>query len=151
MKHTNFILIALLLSTFSASVTLADSSVREEENFVLEVAKKNNSEYKISNILHKKGIQKNKAIELTRNIITTDPTLFTFMTESYATQSKLSLKNVYSELANYALYQKNVDFTSYSFLVKFTHSIKKVPLSASELKNIEQISNKEQLIYDTFA
>ena len=151
MKNNNFILIALLLSTFSASVTLANSSVREEENFVLEVAKKNSSEHKISNLLHKRGIHKNKALELTRNMITTEPTLFTFMIESYATQSKLNLKNVYSELANYALYQKNVDFTSYSFLVKFTHSLKKAPLSANELKNIEQISSKEQLIYDTFA
>ncbi len=148
MKNNNFILIALLLSTFSASVTLADNVAIGGENFILEVAKKNSSEHKISTILHKKGMNKNKAIELTQNMITIDHTLFTFMAESYAMQSKLSLKDIYSELANYALYQKNVDFTSYSFLVKFTHSVKKAPLSASELKDIEQISNKEQLIYE---
>ena len=151
MKTNNFILIALLLSTFSASVTFADNSVREEENLVLKVMKKNSSEQKISQFLYERGIEKNKSLELTRNIMTIDPTLFTLMAESYAIQSKLSLKDVYSELANYALYQKNVNFTSYSFLVKFTHSIKKVPLSANELENIEQISNKQQLIYDTFA
>ncbi len=151
MKNNNFILIALLLSTFSASVTLADNSIKEEENLVLKVSKKNSSEHKISTILHEKGIEKNKALELTYKMIKVNPTLFTLMAESYATQSNLNLKNIYRKLADYALYQKNVDFTSYSFLVKFTHSVKEAPLSATELEDIEQISNKEQLIFNAFS
>ena len=140
----------LTLTLLATTLTLGAAIPRELNATTKQQA--NSISNQLASTLYRRGIDEHKAQELVEMMInSTDEELFSFMVQSFSKESGINLDLIYTQLSNLALQRKNVDFTSYSFLVNFTHSIKKVSLTKEELTLIEGISTKNHLIYNTFS
>jgi len=73
------------------------------------------------------------------------------MVHNYVHSLKISHDTIYEELSKLALARKKADFTSYDFLVKFTHSVYKTKISKDNLNKLVSISTNNRLLCEVFA
>ena len=139
----------LTLTLLTVSLTLNASIPRELRTNTRQENKSISN--RVATILFQRGIDSNKAQELSQAIINTNEKLFSIMLKNFSTHCKIETESIYQELSKLALSKKSVDFTSYSFLVKLTQLTKQKHLNSDELKKIEEISTKNQIIYKAFA
>lgn len=104
----------------------------------------------IANKLFNRGIEKNKALQISQNFIGENEELFTLMVHNYGHSLKISHDTIYSELSKLALARKKADFTSYDFLVKFTHSVHKTKISKDDLNKLASISTNNRQLHKVF-
>lgn len=140
----------LTLTLLATTLTLGAAVPREFNQTTKEQRKSISSQ--IAATLSKRGIEEKKAQEFVQEMLkSTDQEVFTFMVQTFSNESSININAIYEELGKRALQKKNVDFSSYSFLVSLTHSIKKTILSSKELSALEEISTKNTLISNTFS
>jgi len=144
MKTRNILTLTLLATT----LTLGAAVPRELNATVKQ--KSNSISNQIANTLYNRGIEIKKAHELSHNLINVDEELFSFMVQTYSNETGIELNEINHELGKLALNKKSVDFSSYSFLLKLSQTIKKEHLTTAELQVIENISTKNQIIYKAF-
>ena len=139
----------LTLTLLTVTLTLNASIPRELRTITRQ--ENNSISNRVANILFERGIDASKAQELSQAIIKTDEKLFSIMLENFSTHCEIDKETIYQELSKIALSKKSVDFTSYSFLIKLTQLTKQKHLNSGQLKKIEEISTKNQIIYKAFA
>jgi len=144
MKTRNILTLTLLATTLTLG-----AAVPKEINHTIK-QQTNSISSQIANTLFNRGIELEKAQELSHNIITVDEELFSFMIQTYSNETGIQLNEIYHELGKLALSKKNVDFSSYSFLLKLSQTIKKEHLTATELQLIENICTKNRIIHKSF-
>lgn len=139
----------LTLTLLATTLTLGAAVPRE----LIKTTKQqsNSISNKIANTLYRRGIEADKAQELSQTIINVDEEVFAFMVQTYATSTGMPLDEIYHELGKMALTKKQVDFSSYSFLLKLSQTLKKERLTNKDLKKIENIATRNQLIHNSFA
>ena len=142
---TRYILTLTLLAT---TLTLGAAVPRELNATVKQQS--NSISSQIATTLYNRGIEMDKAQELTHNIIDVNEELFSFMVQNYSNETGATLDEIYYELGKLALSKKSVDFSSYAFLVKLSQKIKKEHLTTTELQLIDTISTKNKIIYKAF-
>ena len=145
MTTKNLLLSTLLATglTLGATTTLQSLPKAQTQSFSIST--------QIVSSLYSKGLEEEKAYELTLAMINTDEELFTFMVQNFSHKSDISMGKISHELGKIALNRKKADFSSYSFLIKLTQSIKKEHLSSQELSTLESIAARNQLIFHTFS
>jgi len=143
---TTKILTLTLLAT-----TLAFSAALPRELTATTKQQTNSISNQIANILYKRGIEEDKAQELSHAMINTNEELFAIMINNFVNTSGINKDDVLNELSKLALNKKNVDLTSYAFLVKLMHSLKNSTLNEVELKKIAEVSTKNSMIFKVFA
>lgn len=104
----------------------------------------------IANKLFNRGIEKDHALTISQNFIGENEELVSLMIHNYMHSLKISNDTMYTELSKLALAKKKVDFTSYDFLVKLTHSIDKAEISKDNLKKLASISADNRLLHKVF-
>lgn len=138
----------LTLTLLATTLTLGAAVPRELNATTKQQS--NSISNKIANTLYRRGIEADKAQELSQTIINVDEELFAFMVQTYAISTGITLDEIYHQLGKMALAKKQVDFSSYSFLLKLSQTIKKEHLTNKDLKNIENITTRNQLIHNSF-
>jgi len=138
----------LTLTLLATTLTLGAAVPRELNATVKQ--RSNSISNQIATTLYNRGIEMDKAQELSTNIINVDEELFSFMVQTYSNETGIQLEEIYHELGKLALSQKSADFSSYAFLLKLSQTIKKEHLTTTELELIGNISTKNQIIYKAF-
>jgi len=144
MKTRNILTLTLLATT----LTLGAAVPRELNATVKQ--KSNSISNQIAITLYNRGIELEKAQELSHNIIDVNEELFSFMLQTYSNETGIGLDEIYQELGKLALGKKSVDFSSYAFLVKLSQTITNKHLTTTELQVISNISTKNQIIFKAF-
>ena len=138
----------LTLTLLATALTLNATALHQQ--VPTKIQQTNSISSQVANTLYRRGIEADRAKELSHSIIDTDEELFLYMVQIFSHDSGIAMNDIYNELAKMALNKKSVDFSSYSFLLKLTQNIKNEHLNATKLKNIEGISIKNQLLLNTF-
>jgi len=144
MKSRNILTLTLLATTLTLGAAVPrelNATVRQQSNSISN---------QITITLYNRGIELEKAQELSHNLINVNEELFSFMVQTYSSETGIGLEKIYHELGKLALNKKDVDFSSYAFLLKLSQTIKKEHLTATQLEIIANISMKNQLIYKAF-
>jgi len=138
----------LALTLLATSLTL-NATVAQHTNII---TKQQNSSIssKLATILHKRGLDEDKAIEISKNFIDENEELFSLMMHNLINSSSYTQKEVLNQLSMMALQRKNIDLTSYSSLVSLAHSMSKRTLGSETLKNLEAIATKNMLLAKIF-
>jgi len=103
----------------------------------------------IAHILHKRGIDEDKAKEISKNLIDEEDELFAAMIDNLVNEySSLTKEEVHEYLSTAALYRQRVDFDSYSHLINMVSKIKGKALNEQSLKQLSRVAklNKETYI-----
>ncbi len=103
----------------------------------------------IAHILHKRGIDEDKAKEISKNLIDEEDELFAAMIDNLVNEySSLTKEEVHEYLSTAALYRQRVDFDSYSHLISMVSKIKGKALNEQSLKQLSRVAklNKETYI-----
>ncbi len=138
----------LTLTLLTVTLTLNASIPRDLRNTTRQQS--NSITNRVATILFNRGIEEHKAHELSQAIINTNEEVFSMMLENFADTCAIDKESIYQELSKIALSKKSADFTSYAFLVKLSRLIKSTYLEASELKKIEAVAMKNQIVYKAF-
>jgi uncharacterized membrane protein YheB (UPF0754 family) len=105
----------------------------------------------IASVLYRRGIEEDKAIELSSALISTDEELFSLMLHNLIFMTGLHKEEVLEYLGKQALNKKRVDLSSYASLVKISQSLTKEALAAKDLQNIKELSSKNELLMRVFS
>ena len=104
----------------------------------------------IASVLHKKGIDKDAAKDISNNLIEDDD-LFDLMIENLEKECAiLNKEEILQYLSTVALYGKNIDLTSYSCLIDIAYKVKQKPLNKKILKQLDNIARKNDSIVSRF-
>ncbi|MDF1882706.1 hypothetical protein JHD49_01995 [Sulfurimonas sp. SAG-AH-194-C21] len=142
---TTKILTLTLLAT-----ALAFSSVIPKEQTRTSKQQSNSISTQIAYTLVKRGIDDDKALQIAQNFISENEELFFIMVSNYLHHTNIKREALFNELSKLALLRKKADFTSYSFLIKLTQSLKKTQLNSDNLKKLAAISTNNSLLQKVF-
>jgi len=137
MKNNNFISATLLASALALSPVITPNLNAASPSKI------NTISSSIANILHRRGLDEDAAINISNNFIDEhDEMLFSMIDNLQSACSILSKDEIMQYLASLALRNQSVDLDSYSFLVGMTYEIIKRPLDAKTLGELENIALK---------
>jgi len=140
----------LLSLTLLATALTLNAGVPKQ--YILSTKQKANSlSSTLANILYKRGIEKDKAVEITKGFINENEELFTLMLNNLLNNSVLSQEKVLTQLSTMALQRKNIDLSSYGSLVKLAQQLSNTPLDKEQLNNLALISEKNCSLKKVFA
>jgi hypothetical protein len=105
----------------------------------------------LANILYKRGIEKEKALEISQKFASENEELFALMLNNLLNMSSLPKEKVLEQLSTMALQRKSVDFTSYASLIQLTQKLQAYALSEKQLHLLEQIAGKNQTLKQVFS
>jgi len=105
----------------------------------------------IASVLHKRGLEEDKALELSKELIGEKEELFSLMINNFLNATTISHEELFAELGKLALSRKKVDFSSYSFLVRLQQTLQTPHLNEREKAKLARISTNNQLLYKVFA
>ena len=115
------------------------------------IQKANSISARIANILYNRGIDKDKAIEISQNFIHGREELFTLTLYTFVNNSSFTQEEVLERLSMMALQKRNVDFSSYASLVRLAQELKIDSFDKALLSNLEEISSKNSVLKKVFA
>lgn len=139
----------LTLTLLATTLTLGAAVPRELN--ATSKQQSNSISNQIANTLYRRGIEEDTAQELSQDIINVDEEVFAYMLQTYATSTGIPLDKLYHELGKMALAKKQVDFSSYAFLLKLSQTLKKEHLTSKDLKKLENIATRNRVIHNSFA
>lgn len=105
----------------------------------------------IAQTLQRRGIEDDKAIEISSNFVQMDEELFAFMVNNYLSKTGISQDKLYTELSKLALQKKKADFSSYAFLTRLTLSIDAKQPDKQKLAVLSTIASNNQRLKEVFA
>jgi len=105
----------------------------------------------LANILYKRGIEKEKALEISKDFTSENEELFTLMLHNFINHSSFTQEQVLEQLSVMTLQRKNINLSSYSSLVQLSQRVSKTVLDDDQLKILELISQKNSTLRKVFA
>lgn len=139
----------LSLTLLVTTLTLNAASTKE---VILSTKQQSNSiSTAIANILYKKGIEKDSALEITNTMICENEKLFSVMLKNYTIAMSANHNDVLNTLAQFALHSKKADLTSYSFLIKLTNYANIATIDKEILAILDKVSTNNSLLKGVFA
>jgi len=143
MDKRNFISVTLLVSALVFNPLIAQQL---NANISSQIQRSTVSS-SIASILHKRGIDKDAAQEISNNLLDEEDELFALMIDNLVNEcSSLSKDEILEYLSTAALYRHDVHFDSYAQLVNMVSKIKQKPLNEKTLKQLNTIAKKNALI-----
>jgi len=142
MSKENILRITLFVSVLAFNPVVAET-VKNTTN--IQTQQETRVSTSIANILHKRGLDKDAAEELSQNFVAEDEELFACMLENLLSGCKSISKNdVLAYLSNEALFRKNVDLESYDTLVSMASKIKQKALDKATLKKLQTVAKQNR-------
>ncbi len=143
-KNQNILSLVLLTSSLTLSPLLASTSSQQNRT------QSNSLSNNIANNLYSRGIDRDASKKIAKklfddNALATDAML-TNLQSNYTT---LSQKEIVNFLSTEALLSKNIDLSSYDYLVNMVYKIKNKPLSNERLKELNYIAKKNHFYSQT--
>jgi len=136
-KNQNILSLVLLTSSLTLSPLFA-STINPQAR-----AQSNSLSNNIANNLYSRGIDRDASKKIAKRIFDKDDgatdIMLTNLQNSYTSISKQEIINF---LSTEALLSKNVDLSSYDYLVSMVYKIKNKPLSDQSLKELNSIAKK---------
>ena len=146
MKKQNFITLTLIVSGLALNPAMAEAVLTTASHS----QKINHSvSYSISSLLYSRGLDKDKADEISENFVSEeDEALLAMLIEDLDRQNIVSRKEVLEYLSTKALYRQNLDFHTYDHLVSMVTMIKEKSLDSKILKQLQYIAitNKQLFV-----
>ena len=140
----------ILTLTLLATSLLLNAAIPETLVRSIKVQRNSISQIIAFNLFNN-GIEKKTAVQLSHNLIGENEELFSLMLHNYIHSSELAEEKVYAQLSKLALRKQEIDFTSYSSLIKFTQSIQNTQVSSSQLDKFASLSSRNSLLSQVFA
>jgi hypothetical protein len=136
-KNQNILSLVLLTSSLTLSPLFA-STINPQAR-----TQSNSLSNNIANNLYSRGIDREASKKIAKRIFDEDngaaDIMLTNLQNSY---TSLSHKEIVNFLSTEALLSKNVDLSSYDYLVNMVYKIKNRPLSDENLKELSSIAKK---------
>ena len=145
MTTRTILTITLLATSLTLNAIVPQTTIEHQQ------VQQNSISKIIESSLFQRGIDKSKAQELSQVLIGSDEELASLMIHNYIHTTGLKHEDVYFQLGNLALMQQKIDFSSYSFLIKFTQMIQSNSINSQELAKIASLSTKNTLLRKVFA
>lgn len=137
------------LTLLATSLTLNAATPKE---YVLTYKQQTNSISSVlANILYKRGIEKEKALEISQNFIGKNEQLFALMLENLMNNSAHTKEKLLEKLSTMALQQKNINLSSYASLIQLAQNLQKNSLNQEQLHNLELIARKNETLKELFS
>ena len=105
----------------------------------------------IANILFNRGIDKDKALEISKNCTHENDELFALTLHNFINNSPFTQEEVLQRLSTMALQRKSIDFSSYSSLIQLTQELNRNVLNKEFLSKLEDIASKNSFLKKVFA
>jgi len=139
----------LSLTLLATALTLNAAMPKEYTRTSIQHA--NSISTRIANILYNRGIDKDKALEISQNFIHENEELFTLTLHTFVSHTSFTQEEVLERLSMMALQKRNVDFSSYSSLVRLAQELEINSYDKALLSKLEEISSKNSLLKKVFA
>ncbi len=139
----------LTLTLLATSLTLGSVTLPNKTPSTIQ--QQNSISNSIATSLYRRGLEKESAIKITKNIIDENEELFSLMLHNYLNKISINQDAIFTELGQLALLKKDVDFSSYSFLVGFTQSMTNQKVDKETLSKLSIISSDNSLLKRIFA
>lgn len=139
----------LSLTLLATALTLNAAAPKDFTRTSIQQA--NSISSRIANILHNRGIDKDKAVEISQNFIHEKEELFALTLHTFVNNSTFTQEEVLERLSIMALQKRTVDFSSYASLVRLAQELKINSFNKALLSNLEEISSKNMLLKKVFA
>ncbi len=142
-KH-NFISITLIISGLTLNPVMATPSSNTIAQSQTNI---NTISSSVASILHKRGIDREAAQELSDNLLMDEESFLALMMQNLEDDcSIVSQEEVLEYLSTAALYRQNVHFDSYDHLIAMVSEIKQKALDEITLKQLKYIAKKNSLL-----
>jgi hypothetical protein len=141
----NFLTLTLLATALTLNAALP-------KEYILTTKQQSNSiSTQIANNLYKRGIDEDKAMQISKEFTHENEELFAIMLHNLIHGSSLSQEALLKELTTMALQKKSIDFTSYSSLIGLVQRMQGHGLDKTTLSHLEEVATKNSLIKKVFA
>jgi hypothetical protein len=143
MDKRNFISVTLLVSALAFNPLLAE----QRNTTTISQIKTNTVSSSIASILHKRGLDEDAALEISKNLVEEDEALLAMMMENLEESCNIvSREEVLEYLSTAALHRQNIRFDSYDHLIAMVSKIKQRSLDTKTLQNLRDVANKNALL-----
>jgi len=105
----------------------------------------------LADLLYKRGIEKDKAMEISNEFTTQNEELFTLMLNNFIHHSEVNKERLLEKLSYVALQRKSIDLSSYATLVQLTQKLQSSALGKEQLQTLELIAAKNSTLKKVFA
>lgn len=140
MKNNNILSATLLASALTLSPAVA-TELRTSLQAKTSVTSAN-----IALILHRRGIDEDAALKISNKFINeNDDLLFAMINNLESGCNIVNKQEIMQYLSSVALRGEKVDLDSYSYLVGMVQAIRKVPLDAKTLKELQSIASRNTI------
>jgi len=142
MSKENILRITLFVSVLAFNPVIAETF---KSTINMQTQQETRVSTSIANILHKRGLDEDAAVELSQNFMAEDEELFARMLENLLSGCKsISESEVLAYLSNEALFRKSVDLESYDTLVSMASKIKQKALDEVTLKELQSVAKQNR-------
>jgi len=142
--------IKLLTLTLLVTTLTLNASFPKEIRLVTK-QRSNSISANIANILHKRGLEEERAIEMAENLVGENEELFSLMINNFLNATSIKHDELFDILSKLALQRKKVDFSSYSFLIKLKQNLRNPAINDTMKQKISQIAINNQFLCKVFA
>ena len=142
--------IKLLTLTLLVTTLTLNASFPKEIRLITK-QRSNSISTNIANVLHKRGIDEEKAVELAEDLVGENEELFSLMINNFLNATSIKHDELFDTLSKLALQRKKVDFASYSFLMKLKQNLRNPVINDVMKQKISQIATNNQLLCKVFA
>lgn len=140
-----------LLSLTLLATALTLNAAVPKEYVKTSIQKANSISARIAHILYDRGIDREKALEISQNFIQGNEELFALTLHTFVNHSSFTQEEVLNHLSKMALQKRNVDFSSYASLVRVAQELNITSIDKAFLSNLEEIASKNRLLKKVFA
>ncbi len=141
-KILTLTLLATTLTLSAAVQVEARETIRQQTNSISN---------EIADILFKRGIDEDKALLLSRAVITTNEELFSLMLNNLINTTNINKNALLEYLSKEALYKRSVDLTSYASVIKISHSLQNKALTRQELQKLSDLVERNGRLSKVFS
>lgn len=142
MNSKNFITLTIIISGLVLNPLYAE---KISDTIVQEKSIDKSLKSSISLALSKRGIEKEVALKLAKNLVNeNDNIVLTMLIKNLEEKMIISSQEVVDFLSKKALKKESINFQNYDFLVGMISQIKKEPLDKNTLQILSEISKQNQ-------
>lgn len=139
----------LTLTLLATALTL--NAALPKQHTLSTKQQKNSISAQVANILYKRGIDKDKAMQISKNFIDGNEELFTLTLHNFINNSPFTQEELLQQLSLMALQRKSVDLASYASLIQLTQELNPKLINKEFLSKLEDIAGKNRLLQKVFA
>jgi hypothetical protein len=140
----------LLSLTLLATALTLNAALPKEYNLTYK-EQANSVSLILASILYKRGIEKEKALEISQKFTGENEELFTLMLNNLLNSSQYKQEEVFERLSLMALQRKSIDLSSYAALTKLTQHLGSISTTEQEQYNLKLIADKNKALQKIFS